>query len=75
MLHRDTGERASFTTRRRINSMDNRDLPIRDEGYEDHWETFAAAMELTIEGHRLIAEEIGFETKLLWPAPSPGYAN
>jgi hypothetical protein len=46
--------------------MDNRDRPIRDESHEDHWETFAVAMELTIEGHRLIAEEIGFELKLLW---------
>jgi hypothetical protein len=46
--------------------MDDRDLPIRDEGHEDHWETFAVATELTIEGHRLIAEEIGFEAKLLW---------
>jgi hypothetical protein len=46
--------------------MDNRDLPIRDEAHEDHWESFAVAMELTIEGHRLIAEEIGFELKLLW---------
>ena len=45
--------------------MDN-DRPIRDEPHEDHWETFAVAMELTIEGHRLIAEEIGFELKLLW---------
>jgi hypothetical protein len=46
--------------------MDNRDLTNRDEPQEDHWETFAVAMELTIEGHRLIAEEIGFELKLLW---------
>ncbi|MGA3005371.1 MAG: hypothetical protein ABSE20_27000 [Acetobacteraceae bacterium] len=48
--------------------MDNRELPIQDEAHEDHWETFAVAMELTIEGHRLIAEEIGFEAKLLWRA-------
>jgi len=46
--------------------MDNRDVPIRDEAHEGHWESFAVAMELTIEGHRLIAEEIGFELKLLW---------
>jgi hypothetical protein len=46
--------------------MDNRDVPIGDEAAEDHWESFAVAMELTIEGHRLIAEEIGFELKLLW---------
>lgn len=66
MLHRDTGERASFTLRGRIHTMDNRDLTNRDEPHEDHWETFAVAMELTIEGHRLIAEEIGFELKMLW---------
>jgi hypothetical protein len=46
--------------------MDNRDLADRNEANEDHWDTFAVAMELTIEGHRLIAEEIGFELKLLW---------
>jgi hypothetical protein len=68
MLHRDTGEKASFTSKRRIHSMENRELPIWDEAHEDHWETFAVAMELTIEGHRLIAEEIGFEAKSLWRA-------
>jgi hypothetical protein len=46
--------------------MENREPIYRDEQHEDHWETFAVAMELTIEGHRLIAEEIGFELKLLW---------
>ena len=46
--------------------MDDRDLTDRDEANGDHWEAFAVAMELTIEGHRLIAEEIGFELKLLW---------
>lgn len=46
--------------------MEDREFPIRDEPHDDHWETFAVAMELTIEGHRLIAEEIGFEFKLLW---------
>jgi sirohydrochlorin ferrochelatase len=46
--------------------MDDRDHTDRDEANEDHWEAFAVAMELTIEGHRLIAEEIGFELKLLW---------
>jgi len=52
--------------------MDNRDLTNRDEPQEDHWETFAVAMELTIEGHRLIAEEIGFELKFLWRAATSG---
>jgi hypothetical protein len=52
--------------------MDNRDVTNRDEPQEDHWETFAVAMELTIEGHRLIAEEIGFELKLLWRAAMSG---
>jgi hypothetical protein len=33
---------------------------------QDHWEMFAEAMDLTIEGHRLIAEEIIFEVKLAW---------
>jgi hypothetical protein len=46
--------------------MDNRDVADRNRAHDDHWETFAVAMELTIEGHRLIAEEIGFELKLLW---------
>ena len=46
--------------------MDDPTLTNRDEAHEDHWETFAVAMELTIEGQRLIAEEIGFEAKLLW---------
>jgi hypothetical protein len=48
--------------------MDDRDVTNRDVAHDDHWETFAVAMELTIEGHRLIAEEIGFELKLLWRA-------
>ena len=46
--------------------MDNREGTNPDLAHDDHWETFAATMELTIEGHRLIAEEIGFELKLLW---------
>jgi hypothetical protein len=46
--------------------MDNRDAVNRDTAHGDHWETFAVAMELTIEGNRLIAEEIGFELKWLW---------
>jgi hypothetical protein len=41
--------------------MDDHDLRT-----EDHWEAFAVATELTIEGQRLIAEEIGIELKLLW---------
>jgi hypothetical protein len=31
----------------------------------DSWDMFADAMDLTIEGHRLIAQEIVYETKLL----------
>jgi hypothetical protein len=34
----------------------------------DHWEMFAESMDLTIEGHRLIAQEIVFEIKQLWRA-------
>lgn len=34
----------------------------------DHWEMFAESMDLTIEGHRLIAQEIVYEVKLLWRA-------
>lgn len=32
----------------------------------DHWDIYAACMDLTIEGHRLIAEELMFEIKSLW---------
>jgi hypothetical protein len=46
--------------------MDKPTLETQADVHEDHWEAFAVAMELTIEGHRLIAEEIGFELKLLW---------
>jgi len=46
--------------------MDDRYRPDWEEANEDHWDSFAVAMELTIEGHRLIAEEIGFELRLLW---------
>jgi hypothetical protein len=67
MLHRDIGERTSFThTERRIHSMNDRDRMDRDQANRDHWEMFADAMDLTIEGHRLIAQEIGYEVKLLW---------
>jgi hypothetical protein len=48
----------------------NRVPPIEDQPNGDpngeHWEMFAEAMDLTIEGHRLIAEEIGYEARLLW---------
>jgi hypothetical protein len=67
MLHRDTGERTSFTdATRRITSMDDRDLPDLHQAHEDHWDVYAEALDLTIEGHRLIAQEIVYETKLLW---------
>ena len=38
----------------------------RDKLEADHWDVFAEAMDLTIEGHRLIAQEIVYEVKLLW---------
>ncbi len=31
----------------------------------DHWDIYAD-MDLTIEGHRLIAQEIGYEVTLAW---------
>jgi hypothetical protein len=31
----------------------------------DHWDMFAESVDLTIEGHRLIAEEIIYEARLL----------
>ena len=50
--------------------MDDRDSPriepTRDTPNGDHWEMFADAMDLTIEGHRLIAQEIGYEARMLW---------
>ena len=46
--------------------MNERDPTDPNQGNLDHWEMFAEAMDLTIEGHRLIAEEIIYETKLLW---------
>jgi hypothetical protein len=46
--------------------MHERDPDERDPTELDHWEMFADAMDLTIEGHRLIAQEIGYEAKALW---------
>jgi hypothetical protein len=46
----------------------NDDHPNDDHPNDDHWEMFAEAMDLTIEGHRLIAREIGYEAKQLWLA-------
>lgn len=40
----------------------------RDDGEWGHWDQCAEAMDLTIEGHRLIAQEIGFEARLTWRA-------
>jgi hypothetical protein len=37
----------------------------RDPADRDHWAAFAEALELTIEGRRLIAEELLLEAKLL----------
>jgi hypothetical protein len=42
------------------------DRDPQDHPNDDHWAMFADAMDLTIEGHRLIAQEIVFETKMLW---------
>ncbi len=44
--------------------MNERDTP--DHANLDHWDMFAEATDLTIEGHRLIAEEIVYEVRLLW---------
>ena len=48
--------------------MNQRDPASSNQGDLDHWDMFADAMDLTIEGHRLIAEEIVYEAKLLWRA-------
>jgi len=37
-----------------------------DPSDRDHWQMYAESMDLTIEGHRLIAQEIVYEAKLLW---------
>ena len=42
--------------------------PLCDPLSPTHWETCAQTMNLTIEGQRLIAQEIGCEMKLLWRA-------
>jgi hypothetical protein len=46
--------------------MHRHDPLNEDQANLDHWEMYAQAMDLTIEGHRLIAQEIVFEAKLLW---------
>jgi hypothetical protein len=46
--------------------MHERESPHTDRDELDHWEMYADAMDLTIEGHRLIAQEIVFEAGLLW---------
>ena len=46
--------------------MDDREFANHNQPNGDHWEMFADAMDLTIEGHRLIAREIGYEAGLLW---------
>ena len=40
--------------------MNDRNSPDRD-----HWENLALAMELTIEGQRLIAQDLAYEAKAL----------
>lgn len=51
----------------------NRD-PLCDPLSPTHWETCAQAMDLTIEGQRLIAQEIGCEMRLAWRAVA-GWAH
>ena len=34
--------------------------------WDDHWLMSAEANDLTIEGYRLLAQEIGFEARLAW---------
>jgi len=46
--------------------MHEREPLNRDNDEPDHWEMYAEAMDLTIEGHRLIAQEIVYEVKALW---------
>jgi hypothetical protein len=41
-----------------MNGQDPRD--------HDHWDTFADSADLTIEGQRLIAQEIVYEVRVLW---------
>ncbi len=47
--------------------LDTQDLKRHEPASEngDHWEMFAEATDLTIEGHRLIAQEIIYELKVL----------
>jgi hypothetical protein len=47
---------------------DHGEMPPPEEFPGDSWDMFADAMDLTIEGHRLIAQEIVYETKLLGKA-------
>ena len=46
--------------------MTDHELPTGDRTERDHWDIYADCMDLTIEGHRLIAQEIMCEVKLLW---------
>jgi hypothetical protein len=58
-----------MTDRDSTNRNPATDHPANDDHpNDDHWEMFAQAMDLTIEGHRLIAQEIGYEAKQLWLA-------
>ena len=48
---------------------------MNDDAFTDHeplppthWDMYAQAMDLTIEGQRLIAQEIVHEMRLLWRA-------
>ncbi len=38
----------------------------RDRMPRDHWLFYAEASDLTLEGHRLIAQEIAYEAGLAW---------
>jgi hypothetical protein len=43
-------------------------MPKREPEDQDHRELFAHSMDLSIEGYRLIAHEIGHEMEALWRA-------
>jgi hypothetical protein len=45
--------------------LDTSDPASPEHADQDHWDAFAEALELTIEGRRLIAEELVLEAKLL----------
>ncbi len=46
--------------------MDDREPTHASLSDRDHWDAMAAAMDLSIEGQRLIAHEIAWEARWLW---------